>query len=148
MATLRETVRTRLETNAALMAEFTGGVFDRDEVFREGAAPNAPRDPADGITLLPFICIGWQPSTALQGEIPKLRAERETVEIYFYDDVGYARIERGIGLVKDDLHDQYLSANDRGIAHFQYTYTSGEVSAQELGGAPSRFSRYIATTVR
>lgn len=146
MATLRQTLKTTLEGDATLTAILPGGILDSDDMPQDGGgASSAPRT-SDGVQINPFAVIRLGASNAFGSR--KVGAERESAEIYFYQDTGYDLIERAIGRVKTLLHDEYLEGDDRQIAHFLYTFSSQEVPADELGEVPCRFSRYQINTIR
>jgi len=146
MATLRDLVRMTLTGDATLMALLTGGVKDDSTVDYTGeGAKDAPRE-SDGVRLKPHAVINWSDSTAY--DTYKVGAELESVEIYFYQDMGYSTIESAINRTKVLLHDQYLLTDDRALAHLSQTFVSRGFRAEELGNAPCRFVRFSIVHIR
>lgn len=148
MATLRAAFRLALESDATLTGLATGGIYDADEMDFTGIGAGQAARETDGVTLKPFLAIRWRAATPF-GPYP-VGGERETVEVYAYDDGshGYATVESIISRLKALVHDAYLSASDRDLAHAQWIYASGETPADELGGAACKFCRFSVTTVR
>jgi hypothetical protein len=146
MATLREVVKSTLNSDVTLAAILTGGVEDSEDRGQDGgSADHAPRD-VDGVTILPHAVIRWRASNLLPPQ--QIGAEEGTFEVYVYDDIGYATIESALSRIKTLLNLQYLQADDRGLAHVRQIYVSGELPADELGGAPCMFSRFAVVHVR
>lgn len=145
MATLRNVFRTTLEADATLSALLTGGIFDASELDYTGqGAMQAPRE-SDGVQLKPHAVIRWTVSTPI-GSSFKVGGEAETVEVYVYQDVDYDVIESAIIRMKVLLDDVYLTADNRALAHVNKVFTSGEIPAEELGMASSRFVRFTIIT--
>ena len=145
MATLRESLKARLENDSALAALLTGGVLDAADIPTDSGIDVAPRL-SDGVRIAPYAVVRWQASNAYS--MLNIGAEQETVEIYCYQHSGYDTIEAAQGRIKTLLHNAYLDVDDRDLAHVLFAYISGEVPADELGGASCRFSRYVVTGVR
>lgn len=146
MATLRETVKETLADDPTLAAILTGGVEDSEDRGQDGGgADHAPRG-VDGVTILPHAVIRWRASNLLPPQ--QIGAEEGTVEVYVYDDTGYATIESAISRIKALLNDEYLQVDDRDLAHLRQIYVSGELPADELGGATCMFSRFAFVHVR
>lgn len=146
MPTLREVVKNTLEADVILTGILPGGIFDASELPQDGGgASSAPRQ-SDGVRINPYAIIRWGNSAGYPPH--KVYAEQGSVEIYFYQDTGYAIIEQAISRVKALLNDVYLEASDRVLAHVSFAFNSREVPADELGGAPCQFSRYSIIHVR
>lgn len=146
MATLRETVKTTLTGDDDWDELLTGGTFDAADFDREGMSLDNIPTVSGGVRIAPFAVIRWRASNPF-GPFP-VDAEQQSFEVYIYADIGYAAIEQAVGLAKSLLHDQYLTADDRALAHVIYTFISGEVPADELGGAPCQFIRFSVNHIR
>lgn len=139
MASLREALQSHLEADTALMAALPGGVFEADDIFRgDVTMRDLPRQ-AGSTRIQRFMVIRWRGSRPT--EIPH-RTEREEVEFYIYDHAGYAGIETVIRLLKTTLNRVSISADNQGPNMFHFSFKSGEVPDDTLGGLPCRFVRY------
>lgn len=148
MTVLTEVVKNTLANDATLAALLTGGVFDaEDEQRAGGGAKSAPRL-ADGARVEPYAMLRWRAANRMADAVNALMPERETLEIYNYQNKGYVTIHQAIAREMKLLNDQYLAAEDREIAHFLYLFTSGEVPAPEVGKAPCKFVRFQIVTIR
>jgi hypothetical protein len=148
MVALRALIKQTLEADAPLMVLLPGGILDADELPRDGGgSASAPRQ-ADEIRINPFAIVRTRDGNRTQMEIPARVTERETYEIYLYQDVGYDVIEQAIRRVIAVLNNQYLNATDRALAHLLYTFTSGEIPAEEFENAPCRFVRFQVNSIQ
>ena len=148
MASFRDTLQTRLTSDATLMALLTGGVLDPADLPQDGGgAGSVPRN-TDGVTIKPFAILRGGPDGSYQGEDRILSAGAEFWEVYLYQDVGYGTIDQAVGRIKTLLHDTYITADDRAIAHVLYTFTSADLVADELGGCPMKLCRYQVIHIR
>lgn len=144
--TLRATIRTLLENDTALAALLTGGVFDDSELPRDGGGVDyAPRD-ATGVRITPFAVIAWQQSTPFDSR--HVRAERQTLEVYLYQDSAFDTIESASDRIKSLLHNYETKSDDRALVTVQYAYQSGKQYAEELNQSPMIFQRYEVSYVR
>ena len=85
----------------------------------------------------------------MQAEFVSLAAERQAVEIYVYADMGgYAITDQAATRIKALLHNAYIDAEDRQIAHSTFSFLSGEIPAEELGGLPMQFVRFHVNYIR
>jgi hypothetical protein len=150
MATLRQAVLSMLEYDGVLSTLLTGGVFQADDIDQldAGGYEWVPKEP-DSVRVQPFALIRWKASTPLQAEFVSLAAERQALEIYLYADIGgYALIDQAATRIKFLLHNTYLEAEDRQIAHSTFSFLSGEIPAEELGGLPMKFVRFHVNYIR
>ena len=152
MATLRDAFQAWVEADPVVQAQLTGGIFDASEMDYGGeSASQAPREPEpDGVTIIPHAVIRWRGS----GEYPPYRvgSERETVEVYVYQDTDYSIIDAVVNSLRLRQHNDgfgtYLEADDRALAHLNFAQISGEIPAEELGYTPCRFIRFYFIQVR
>lgn len=148
MGTLREEIKTTLTGNAPLNAVLTGGILDAEDLPHDGGgAGSAPRL-ADTVRVEPYAVIRWGNDTSYQADSNALGAGRELFEVYIYQHKGYVTIEQAVGMIKTLLHDQYITATDRAIAHVLYVQTSGELPSKELGMASCKFIRFQVIHIR
>lgn len=148
MAPLRATLTTRLTGDATLMALLPGGVLDPSVLPQDGGgAGSVPRE-ADGVRIRPFAILRSGTDSSYQGEDRLLSAGSEFWEVYLYQDIGYSTIDAAVGRIKTLLHDTYVTADDRAIAHVLYTFTSADLVADELGGCPMKLCRYQVIHIR
>ncbi len=146
MTTLKVSIRTTLENDATLAALLTGGVFDDSELPRDGGGVDyAPRD-GTGVRIAPFAVIAWQQSTPFDSV--HVRAERQTLEVYLYQDNAYNVIESAADRIKLLLHNFQVVSDDRALVTVQYAYQSGKRYAEELNQSPMMFQRYEVSYVR
>ncbi len=145
MATMKALIKSILSGDSALSSTLTGGVEDvNDWDIGDDGANDAPRDD-DGVTLLPHAKIRWRSADAF-GPF-QIQAERQSVEIYVYQDNGYSTIDSAVRRIKALLHDKYLhDADDRLLVHLRHAFTSGELVAIEYGYAPMAFIRFSVIT--
>lgn len=143
MATLRAAFKARLVADTALMTLLTGGITDAADTDPDGgSASEAPRE-TDGIRLKPHAKIRWRAANTFAPQT--LGPLRQTVEIYIYQDRGYATIEAAAKRLKALLHDTYMSADDAKLNHIVLTTISGELPAPEYGDAPLKIVRFSVT---
>jgi hypothetical protein len=152
MATLREEFRDFVETTAVLL---TGGVFDSDtipQMTNSGGWDWATQNglvAADGMTLIPHAKIRWRDANPFLGEYRHLRAQRQSAEIYIYDNINYSSvIEPTLIALELALHDTHFYTDDRAGAHCLITHVSGELPAMEYGERPMGFIRATFTQIR
>lgn len=148
MPSLRETIRTLLTDDPTLTALVSAAhIYDAETLPRDGlSAADAPRL-AGGVRLAPHLKLRWRDAVDHQPSTRTLAPERETLEIYAYQDAGYATVEAALGRCKDLLHDQYLAPDDRGLAHVLFVFRSGELPADEYPHASLMFVRFAVVTV-
>jgi len=147
MATLKADVKTAIA--AATSAILTGGIFDSNEIYADNDTDGGGYDWANGqglytngVTLVPHGIMRWRESNAYQVNSPKLAAEREFLEIYLYQNMGYATIDSAKVAIKAALHDQIFYPSDRGLAHLTFATFSTELKAQEYQWKPMKFIRF------
>lgn len=146
MAALRDVVRTRLTSDATLMALLEGGVLDASTLNYSGESVADAPFGSDNVTMEAHAIIRWGESAPYDAY--KFAAEDEEFEIYLYQAVGYNVIESAISRIRTLLHDQYLTADDRALAHVRMIFVSRDIPADELGGVPSRFVRFSTIMIR
>jgi len=148
MPPLRATLKTTLTGDATLMALLSGVVLDAAVLPQDGGGVGSVPREADGVRIRPFAIIRGGVDSSYQGEDRLLSAGSEFWEVYLYQDVGYGTIDSAIGRIKTLLHDTYITADDRAIAHVLYTFTSADLAAEELGGCPMKMCRYQIIHIR
>lgn len=146
MAVFREVLKTTLTSDAALMLILTGGVQDASTQPQDGGGASSLPTESNGVTVKPFASIRFG-SSRMAG-VQKINAQAGSVELYFYQDTGYDKIEQAITRALALLNDQYLSADDRALAHLSQPFISGDTMAEELGNLPCRFLRFAVTDIR
>lgn len=148
MPTLRETIKTTLTDDPALTALVSAAhIYDAATLPRDGlSAASAPRL-SGGVRLAPHIKLRWRDAVDHQTAVRTLAPERATLEIYAYQDAGYATVEAVLRRCKDLLHDRYLTPDDYGVAHMLFTFRSGELPADEYPHASLMFARFAVITV-
>lgn len=89
MTTLYEAIKAVLTGDATLTAVCTGGVYDRDNVGRQGLTLATLQN---GTPLIqPSIFIKWSSENPFDAERHKtLKAERVFFEVFYYEDGGAA----------------------------------------------------------
>ena len=138
--TLQSDLIQMLSGDSILSAILTGGWWDAETLPRQGISmSNAPKS-SDGVSIAPFGVIRQRGMT--DEGIRDLNAERGSVEFYIYADKGYALIEGAITRLKVLLHRGVLTSSDVSLAHFQFTFVSGELMADEIGNVPFKFCRF------
>lgn len=146
MATLRALVKTALSGDGQLAALLTGGFLDASDLPRDGGGINDAPKESDGVRIAPFCITRFRESNELQPEA--LSPEAETIEIYIYEDTGYAVIDPALTRIYKVLHKFNPVPDDRDFAYFWRTHISGEMLAEEYAYAPMRFIRFAITTIR
>lgn len=137
MAPIRQALQDFIEDSTALSAQLPGGVFEADDLFREGmGAGDIPRDGNNRV--LRFMAIRWRDSRPTE----LYASERQEVEFYIFDQRGYAGIEAALLLLKKALNRTMIPADEGGPFMFHYSFKSGELPDESLGGIPSMFARY------
>lgn len=145
MATLRAALKTTLEADSTLMALLTGGVFDSEDVFREGVdEPEAPRE-SNGVTIKPFASIRWGGANPTGPVL--VDAEAQSVEIYCYQHSGYTTIEAALTRIKALLNRKFITADNRQMAYFAEPQKGPDFAEEALNFAPGKFIRFMVTQV-
>jgi len=146
MVTLRALPKTVLSGDVTLSTLLSGGIRDAQNLPRDGGGlKSAPKQP-DGVRLAPHAVVRWRADRPVGPET--IEAENTSFELFLYDHAGYSTIETAIGLIKALLHRQRFLVDDRQLVYLNWVFTSGELTAEEYGGAPCRFLRFEVTTVR
>ena len=148
MATLAETLKSVLLADATLTALLPGGVVDAEDLpYDGGGVRSVPRLP-DGVVAATFALIRWRSSnatgpSAVQGELAFL-------EIYAYQDTGYAEVEAAMTRMKSLLNRREFVTDDRAVAYLEFVGVFGEtdVKAEEFGGLSFKFIRFSVTQIR
>jgi len=144
VATLREKVKNILEADTTLMSMLSGGVFDAADFDRDGMSRDDVPTDADDMTILPFATIRYRGMNDYGPR--KIDAERGSVEVYIYQDVGYGTIEAAAQRVKTLLNRKYIwDASDYSMGHLVFSHVSGEIPDEGLGNAPCKFVRFSLT---
>ena len=146
MPTLREALVTLLTADATLSALLTGGVFNAEDFSFDGGGANEVPYAVNGVHILPFAIVRFGDSDQF-GYRP-VRGRIQSVEVYVYDNVGYATIDSAIGRVDALLDQVRVTADDRQLASFEYAHESREMDAPEIAGASCRFIRFMNTFIR
>lgn len=150
MATLHNTVKGLIAT--ATTSVLTGGVFDANDTNQHdwgGYDWAKETGLVVDMVLQPHAKLRWGNSNAHQSEHPALGAERETLEIYIYDQLGYATIDQSVKPIKDALHNKLIEGtDDRQIAKALYVFLSDEMVAEEYSNRPMKFMRFSVTHIR
>lgn len=146
MATLRAALKTLLTADSTLATLLPGGIFESDDIDtpNDGGWNWAPK--SDSLTIQAHAIIRWG------DEIPfapyTISPEQGAVTVFCYHDSSYATLEQVITRVKTLLHNQYINADDRDLAHCSFAFASGEIPAEEYQRKPSRFIRFQINQVR
>lgn len=148
MATLRDAFKTILTDDATLTALLTGGIKDASNEPKGGFGLKDLAKELDGVRIQPFALIRWRDSVLLQPDMDVLSPEKESVEIYVYQDKGFATIESAVNRLKVLLHRQLISADDREFAYCHFEFVSGEVPAEEYDNASMKFIRFNLSEIR
>lgn len=140
MADFRASIITILNGYSPLTTIMAGGIYSSETLDRRGILLNtAPKMP-DGITINPFMVVRVRGSGRLR---PHNFGKLTNVEIYFYQDTKYDKIETAKRLVKDLLHQTTLSATDNEtFGYMEYVNDIGENVEEELGQTPMSMSRF------
>lgn len=146
MSDFRTALRTTLESDTVLMTLLTGGVWDASELPRDGGGESTFSRETDGVRLKPIAVIRFRASSVYSANL--IGAERGTLELYFYQDIGYDVIEQAITRAKTLLNHVFITADDRALAQLEYDFTSGDVPGAELSDAACRFMRFAVYEIR
>lgn len=146
MATLQDTVRLYLEGQISLTMILTGGIFDASEMDREGMDLETVRD-ATTKRLKPWAELRWRGSNPT-GPTDRLNAETRFLEVWLYEDMGYANIEAAKRIVKQLLHRKVFAADNYGLVWLRWAGDLGEFVADEMGGASGDRCRFELTLTR
>ncbi len=145
MTTIRAAVRARLTGDATLVALATGGIHDEDSLNNEnGLTPEALQTTNSPI-IRPGIYIGWTTSDPFGVNDATLHAERAFLEVYYYQQVGYATITAMRDRVKVLLHQQRVTFDEPANQYCNAMIWAGDVLNQkdeEMAGASMERSRY------
>jgi hypothetical protein len=148
MPSLRDTIRTTLVNDVTLAGILTGGIYDADQLDREGIEQSTIRD--SQLRIKPFAVLRWRASNPFGPEV--LPAEERFVEIYFYEDSGTAGIEAAKTRTKTLLHRKYFTATGTGIVFVTWAGDLGEIppgeAGRELGNSSADRSRYAVILTR
>lgn len=102
-----------LEADTTLLATATGGVWDFDETGRQGLSRTITTGAFDSNGIIkPCVLLKLRSSTpdlVLRDDANQYNSVREIVEVWFYQDTGYDKIETMRNRVYRDLHAQRLS---------------------------------------
>ena len=102
-----------LEADATLVALATGGVYDYAEAGPDGISRTTTPDAFDSNGIIkPCILLksrGGVPDGALTDEGTQYLSVREALEVWFYEDTGYANIEAMRDRVYTLLHATQLT---------------------------------------
>lgn len=148
MPSLRQTIKTILTDDAALTALVSAAhIYDTDALPRDGLSAAAAPRLSGGVRLAPHIKLRWRDAVDHQPSARTLAPERATLELYAYQDTGYATVEAALQRCKELLHDQYLTPDDRGLAHLLFVFRSGELPALEYPHASLMFARFVVISV-
>jgi len=138
--TFQSDLMATLTGDSALSAILTGGWWDSETLPREGMTLSHAPKQADGVKIAPFGVIRRR---GMNDEgIRDLNAERGSVEFYIYAHKGYATIEGAVSRLKVVLNEKLLVSSDVSLAFIKFAHLSGELVAEELGGAPFKFVRF------
>lgn len=145
MATQRDALRVYLEADPTLTGILTGGIYDASELDQNGLPDGGLLMDARG-RYLPWVVIRWR--TANATEIIR-HSERRFVEVYFYDQTGYANIEAAKRQVKALLDGHPVGgADDAQMNTFHWVSDLGDFVADEYEGAAADRSTYYVDYTR
>lgn len=151
MATLKETLKAVLTSDATLMAILTGGsgVYLSDDIttnenatlqwlIDEGITTNS------GITINPFSVMRFENFLPFQEmNAYKIRAEIGSVAIYIYHNSSHAVIDTIRSHIERLLDDKiFRGMDDYPFAHTTRSFQSAELEAVEYQLKPMQFVRY------
>lgn len=140
--TLKQALKARLSGDATLAAIAMGGVHDPESLGRQElelkdiTAINSP-------LIKPAVFIRW--TTEDPFDVPAINAVRAFVEIYFFQDKGYASCQSMRERVWLLLHQQRVSFDAPAGWHLGVFIWAGDVLQMQddsLGGASMERSRY------
>lgn len=134
---LEQTVRTLLESDAALSALLPGGIYDAEEMDRDNwTLQNVQRAPSG--RLLPFAVLRWG------GDVPGgglNTSGRVTLDVWLYEDSGFSHIRPAMERARELLHLQSFNTDDKSVARGMWLGGLGEGVADELGKASRNRAR-------
>lgn len=147
MADLRATLKAVLTADGTLTGLLPGGVFLADDIDTpsDGGWKWSPKE-GDGMTLQAHAIIRWGDS--VPSEPFAISPEQAACTIFAYHDSSYATLDSIMSRMKMLLHDTYLQADDRSLAHVRLAFIGGDVPAEEYQRKPSKFIRFEITQVR
>ncbi len=115
------TVKALIEADATLLATATGGVWDYDETGRMGPSRTTTPTAFDGYgRIKPCVLLKTRdrvPDGALVDDADQLTSYRQILEVWLYEDKGYANIDTMADRVYALLHGKRLS----GTFHVAWT---------------------------
>jgi hypothetical protein len=148
MTTLNAALRALFTGDATFMALATGGVHDPETLGRQELEIDDIRQPGTPL-INPALFIRWT-TDAPFGEAV-VNAHRHFVELYFFQDTGYAVTasmrQRAYAL----LHRQRVTFDEPASDYvFEFRWAGDIVQQQDesLGGASMERSRYYANSIR
>ncbi len=133
-------VRAVLEGDSTLTTALTGGIWDADELPREGLP--AVTTIWNGAALKPVMVLRWE------GDQPRReldKAGRRFLAVWVYQDTGRSTIETVLRRVRALLHQKYFNTNENSAAVGRWVGDLGEFTADELGGAQGDRARFEFT---
>lgn len=142
MATLKDSIRDLLRDDsqiAALLnypAEPTA-IADARALPADYGMDSAPQDARGRIQ--PHVIVRWRDSLAVG--LPSLRGQLREFELYAYQQQGYDVIDAVLTRAIELLHPRFLMTDTEHV-RVTWTFSSGEMTADEYDGAAMRFSRY------
>lgn len=140
MADFRASIITILSANSTLTTLMAGGIFSSETLDRRGIMLNTAPKLSDGVRINPFIVVRVRGSGRVR---PHNFGKMTNVEIYYYQDTKYDKIETAKRLVKDLLHQKTLSATDNEtFGYMEWVNDIGENVEEELGQTPMSMSRF------
>lgn len=146
MADIYAATKSRLKADATLTALVGSAyILDDDDVGRDGLKLSNIK-PANQPIVSPAIYLHWTTETPFSASV--LNAVRGFVEVYIYQDTGYATIELARRRVWELLHQQRVAIDNDYLFAFVW---AGDVKRQkddELGGASFERSRYEYHVIR
>jgi hypothetical protein len=141
VATLREAVLDVVQADAPLNAILMGGVYDRDELGREGLTLSNVQFEADGVSIKPTGVLTWGVETPeLEGY--GTRGRRRFASVWVYSHDSYSTIEAALRAAEDALHRTQVATDDAGTVLLVYANDGPDFQAEELGNAFGRFARF------
>lgn len=134
---LEQAVRDHLAADAALSALLKGGIYDAPEMDRDNwTLQNVQRAPSG--RLLPFAVLRWG------GDVPGgglNTSGRVTLDVWLYEDSGFANIRPAMERVRELLHLRSFSTDEKSVARGKWLGGLGEGVADELGMASRNRAR-------
>ena len=107
------TVKAILEADATLLATATGGVWDYDETGRMGLSRTATPAAFDSdLRIKPCVLLKTRervPDGALVDDAVQLISYRQILEVWLYEDMGYAHMDTMADRIYALLHGKRLS---------------------------------------